>query len=395
MSDVPGPFIGRARRTLLTEIDSLVAEVAHAIEASEPAYGTFDSVSHQELMASNRENLESALEYMGGNTQLGLATARATGRRRAELGVPLTAVLRAYRIATRVTWDRLVVLVGNDPRATQDLLESASEIWRLADDYSQALTLGYQEWQAEQAQHDGRLLEVAVDAVLAGTTDVASQREHIDRLRLPFYGDFVVVYARSTRTAAETIPGIGAAITALGVRSAWRVRLDSHVGIVALTTAFTIDRLHDLLAERTLGRTGISAVFPVLTAAPEALRQSGLAAIAAESMADIVVRHDQVLLSVLLAGAPDLAARIADMRLGPILGLPPGDRDVLLHTLRMWFEGGGEAGAVAKKLFCHRNTLRFRINRIATLTGHNPSTPLGAAELHLALRAHEVSLSMK
>ncbi|WP_405494553.1 helix-turn-helix domain-containing protein [Nocardia sp. NBC_00511] len=201
----------------------------------------------------------------------------------------------------------------------------------------------------------------------------------------------MIACARSTTTAAETIPGIGAAITALGVRSAWRVRLDSHVGIVALTATFTIDRLHAALTERTLGRTGVSPVFAGLTAAPEALRQAELAAIAAESLSDLIVHYDQALLPILLAGSPDLAARISAARLGPILELPAGDRDVLLHTLHIWYEYGGEVAAVAKSLFCHRNTVRFRINRITELTGQDPSTPLGAAELYLALRAYGLS----
>ncbi|WP_405494631.1 hypothetical protein [Nocardia sp. NBC_00511] len=191
MTDRPEPFIARASRTLLAGIDELVSEVAEVIETTEPAYGTFDLITHQELWQSNRANLASVLEYLSGNPHIGLTTARTTGRRRAELGVPLAAVLRAYRIGTRVAWDRLLLLAGDDPEAKQELLESATEIWRLVDDYSQALTVGYQEWGTEQAQHDARLRDAAVDALLTGTGDVTRLREQAETLRLPLYGDFM------------------------------------------------------------------------------------------------------------------------------------------------------------------------------------------------------------
>ncbi|WP_067690742.1 PucR family transcriptional regulator [Nocardia jejuensis] len=393
MNDDPDSFTVRACRTLLAGVDDLVVEVAAVIEGTEPAYGASDLIDHRELTESNRANLVAVLEHLCGATQLGLDTARATGRRRAELGVPLEAVLRAYRLGTRAVWDRIVTMAGDDPDAKQELLDSASEIWRLVDDVSQALTFGFQEWVTAQAHHDARLRDAAVDVLLSGNADAVRRRESADRLRLPQTGDFVVICARSTSTATETIPGIGAALTALGVRSAWRVRPESQVGIVALTATFTVERLQAALTERTLGPTGIGPAQSGLSGLSDALRLAELTSLAAQSMPDLVVRHEQALLPVLLAGAPDLASGIATARLGQLLGLSGNDRDVLLQTLRAWYDCAGEVSAVARTLFCHRNTVRFRLNRVTELTGFDPATPLGAAELYLALHAHDISVA--
>ncbi|WP_328919887.1 helix-turn-helix domain-containing protein [Streptomyces sp. NBC_01724] len=49
---------------------------------------------------------------------------------------------------------------------------------------------------------------------------------------------------------------------------------------------------------------------------------------------------------------------------------------------RRWLDRGG-----GTTLHCHRNTVLYRIARIAELTGRVPTRPVDAAELHVALRA--------
>ncbi|MBL1075391.1 helix-turn-helix domain-containing protein [Nocardia sp. 2] len=386
----PDGFAARACRMLLDRLDDLVRRVSAEIQRAEPAYGVGGIVGLAELRKANRDNLVALLEYLAAGGDPGTDAPYATGRRRAEGGIPLPAVLRAYRIGSAVVWEELVGL-ARTPEEQHELLILATRVWKLVDDYSQALTIGYQEAVAEHSRRDARAQDAALDALLSGRADGTRLWDCARALRLPPQGSYAVVAAAAGATAEEAIPGIAEALAVLGVRSAWRVQLDQHVGLVALTERFTVERLCDILAERTVGRVGISAPFGALTETPAALRQAESTCAAADPDSRQVLHYNEALIPVLLATAPDIAAALTATVLGPILALPEHDRITLLDTARGWFAHGGEVAAVAESLFCHRNTVRFRINRIAELTGRRLSSPAEAVELYLALRAYRVS----
>ena len=70
----------------------------------------------------------------------------------------------------------------------------------------------------------------------------------------------------------------------------------------------------------------------------------------------------------------DFAARL----LGPIA--TDGRRAYLFDTLESYLRNSGSVNAVARQMFLHRNTVRHRLRRVASLTGANlddPDTRLG------------------
>ena len=44
----------------------------------------------------------------------------------------------------------------------------------------------------------------------------------------------------------------------------------------------------------------------------------------------------------------------------------------LLQTLEMYIQESGNSAEVIRKLYIHRNTLKYRLDRIQELTGQNP-----------------------
>ncbi len=65
---------------------------------------------------------------------------------------------------------------------------------------------------------------------------------------------------------------------------------------------------------------------------------------------------------------------------------PLTDADaVLLQTLRAFLDAGGALEASARALFVHANTVRYRLRRIAEISGESPTDPRGAYTLRLAL----------
>ena len=60
---------------------------------------------------------------------------------------------------------------------------------------------------------------------------------------------------------------------------------------------------------------------------------------------------------------------------------------MLVETARAWLELDGSTSAAAARLFVHRNTVRYRMQRLQELTGRDLGRPRDAAELHLAMEA--------
>ncbi|TAK69159.1 MAG: PucR family transcriptional regulator [Actinomycetota bacterium] len=81
--------------------------------------------------------------------------------------------------------------------------------------------------------------------------------------------------------------------------------------------------------------------------------------------------------------AGDARARAA-LRAQVLDALASDDR-VLLDTLAALLERAGTLEAAARLLYVHPNTVRYRLRRVAELTGLHPSDPRGALILRLAL----------
>jgi carbohydrate diacid regulator len=63
----------------------------------------------------------------------------------------------------------------------------------------------------------------------------------------------------------------------------------------------------------------------------------------------------------------------------------------LVHTLEAYIREGGELNKVAESLFIHRNTLRYRLEKIAELTGKDPRNIKELMELYMAKLLHDIS----
>ncbi|MEV1287977.1 helix-turn-helix domain-containing protein, partial [Micromonospora sp. NPDC049679] len=57
----------------------------------------------------------------------------------------------------------------------------------------------------------------------------------------------------------------------------------------------------------------------------------------------------------------------------------------LLETLDAFFAAGGVLESAARALFVHPNTVRYRLRRIADVTGFSPLSPRDAFALRVAL----------
>jgi PucR C-terminal helix-turn-helix domain/GGDEF-like domain len=378
------PVVRDLSRVLLPRVDQFALRMADRIRAQEPLYREGHAVTPDDLRKSCRDNLLYVFGRLAGEPNIGTEAPRATGARRAEAGIPLSALLSAYRIGGRFIWELLVEHA--DPGEQDTLLRSAADIWAVSDDLAEAATDAYRGASADRARHDSQLRSALLNSLLDGKLgDGARLWESAALLKLPQHGSFVVVAAECPSPGEEALPRVEELLRRHDVVSAWRLDAELHEGLVALRSRFDAERLCAELAPIALNRVGVSDTYSNLDQTAPALRQARLACAAATPHTAGLVRFDQEPVAVLLVSDPDISQSVARRILGPLLDLPDDDRAVIVETTRSWLASGGSTSTAATRLHLHRNTVRYRLRRLEELTGRSLANPLDLAELHVAL----------
>ncbi|MFE3323738.1 PucR family transcriptional regulator [Streptomyces sp. NPDC059176] len=369
---------------LLTEVDRLADELTDRIVGGEHSYAEALLDRHQ-LRTTVHDNLHTLLTALQGRPTT-LEAPRAAGRLKAEQGIPLAALLHAYRLAGRFIWDRLLT-VAVDEESTNQLLHTASDVWAAIDDYSGAAADAYRAAVEERARRDAAARSAMLTTLLDGRAGTVGRASEITRLLdLDGKGPFLVVCAE-TQDHAEPLPGLGYRLRAAGVGAEWVRQVGVWVGLLALPGEQTSGPAVDLLADVTESRVGVSRPFASPVDAPTARRQAQLAVRCLPLGARGAHVYGSSPVSLLSAASPDVAQEVAHAVLGPLLSEPSAERDTLLETLHAWFVSGGSTTVAARRLHCHRNTVRYRLNRVAELTGRRTTDAGASAELYFALQA--------
>jgi purine catabolism regulator len=88
-----------------------------------------------------------------------------------------------------------------------------------------------------------------------------------------------------------------------------------------------------------------------------------------------------------LEHSPELIA-FQEETIGPLLALENANE--FIHTLEAYFEHNGNLSQTAEALFLHRNTLIYRMERIAAITNLELDKPENRLALQLALRIYRM-----
>ncbi|HET6750496.1 MAG TPA: helix-turn-helix domain-containing protein [Actinomycetes bacterium] len=386
---VLAPEVAEIAGAVTTRLPELVDRVAERILAEIEFYRDRDVVSLEDLKGSVGSNLTSMVAQLTTDQPPDLSAPRATGRRRAEQGTPLADILHAYRIGFTELWEAIVDEGRRSGQApSETLVDAASGVWWLIGEYTQELTVAYREAAAELLLAGARERSALVEALFTGgIPDRDTVWEAAKLLRLPWEGVFVVVAAEAPGLAQEGLPDVEALLAARGFGSAWRLHPDLQTGVVSLRRDDALSGLLELLGRGVRARAGVSPLYHALGDTPRALHYARLVLGSLPAGAPAVARFEQTPLRVLAAAAPDAAGEVVRTVLGPLLDLPDQDRSTLLGTLQAWFDAGGSAVEAGRRIYCHPNTVRYRLRRVQEHTGRSLDDPRAAAELLAALDA--------
>ncbi|GAA4790123.1 helix-turn-helix domain-containing protein [Actinomycetospora chlora] len=381
-------------RALLTDVDDLADCLTGRILEGEDVYDVLGVPVDDDLRATCRASLERLLTQLAGDLPADVDAAALTvdtGRRRARQGVPLEVVLRAYRQCGRLVWERMREVARTRFDGVHDaaLPAIADDVWRILDASSDRLVDAYRREEARlRGLELGRRWAV-LEGLLAGRGhEPAVVRDAARLLDVPEDAELLCVVAPIAEGEDDPLPSPADALAGIAP-SLWHARSAELVGVVvpAEDAAAALPAVSEALRRRACGPVGVSPPVAGLGRLDLAHRWARLAARTLPAGAGAVTGLDERLPEALLAEAPDLAPRLRRAALGDLLDLPTRERATLLDTLRAVLDADGSPSRAAGVLYCHRNTVMYRLARLETLTGRRLTDARDRLLLGLALAA--------
>ncbi|MEU1212355.1 PucR family transcriptional regulator [Streptomyces sp. NPDC005791] len=402
----------RAAQGLLEALPELTDRLVEALREQEPAYRAAmenePSEIWQEVHHSLRHNVASLIQPREFR-EAAHRTSRWIGESRAEQGVPLDAVMHAFRLGGAMVWQDLVDdTARRHPEDTRLLVHVAADVWNFVDEHCGVVAEAYRQaerrlsWRRENQQ---RLMTAAL---LDGTARIADLPDAAAMLGLPVQGRYAVLAVAAARRAPH---GTGRPPLELaeGTPVLWHAAGVVELAILQLGTAPAVvgtepggdaapahagggSELHALTTDLMMPqgtRVGVSSVVDGLACVGDARRLAETALRACPASGGTVLL-DEHLPAALVVSSPGLGTALADRVLGPLDRLDPADRDVLIETLTAWLDSDGSAQRAGAKLYCHRNTVLNRLRRFEQLTGRCLTRPSDAVEVSLALAARRL-----
>ena len=352
------------------------------------AYRDGSVVTKEQVSESCVANVTFIFESLAGDAEADVSPAEDTGTTRALAGVPLPAVMTAYRIGFRFMWEETISAARAAGIPTDSILDATARVFLAQDTFTQAMASAYRQQLTTQILEREEERSALVEALLYHRiTDNQSLWEAADLLQLPTSGPYVVVAAELPAIGKLGLPKIANHLSVRDIRSAWRLLPDLQVGIVHLrgrAPAKTLGTVVEVLQQAATARVGISPPFHELPETSNALRFARLAVAGKPSPDSLVVVFDDTPLAVAAVSAPEVMVKIKSSVLGRLNELPPEESSILLDTFHAWLEAGGSANDTAAKIYCHPNTVRHRLHRIEELTRRSLTRPKDLAELCLA-----------
>jgi hypothetical protein len=347
----------------LVDVESVTERSLELIRAELPAYRAIDRAEHVVAVRRQQANLLGALaagEVLSGDA---LAAAADLARARAGQGVDIDVLIGAFHLGDQVVWEALRAAAPDDDPALPDaaglLLTSLHAL---------SVTLAVAHAEASQILH-GRRVTVSqrlIELLRAGVVD-AEADAHAQVLGLSAAAASLALVWRSPLAEANT-PELLRTLAAAGVTAVVAHLASESVLVCQETTAAALCGWARSCLTDSVG--GIGLPRPGLAGAAQSIADARLAAGAAGGQpAPVVLCLDECWLdAVVLAETDRLGAIFA-----PVAEVARA-RPHLAEAVTAFAESGMQVTRAAAVLNLHPNSLSYRLERWAILTGWHPRT---------------------
>jgi hypothetical protein len=347
----------------LVDISSVTERSLDLIRAEFPPYRQVDRAEHLAAVRRQQQNLLDALA--NGTVLVGgaLTSAADLARTRARQGIDIDVLIGAFHLGDQVVWEALRAAAPDDGQA---LAEAAGLMLTSLHALSRTLAVAHAE--ASLVLH-GRRITVSqrlVELLGAGTVD-AEAADHARLLGLSDTAESLALAWQSPQAGADA-PELLRALAAAGVPA---VVAHLPAESVLLCQGATADCLQGHARScLTEPAGGIGLPRPGLPGAAQSIADARLAARAAGRLSPpAVLRLDECWLdAVVLAESERLAPIVA-----PAVEVAR-TRPHLAEAVIAFAESGMQVTRAAQALSLHPNSLSYRLERWAVLTGWHPRT---------------------
>jgi sugar diacid utilization regulator len=330
-----------------------------------------------------------------------LAIVRELGRRAAERGIPAGRVVDLYLSAAWRMWRDLPDVVPYRDRDT--VRASAQAVLRAVGEAIAILVDSYQIATKQLIRQEEALRRELVDDLLRGDADVSRMVERAEPFGLDLGRPHQVVLA----APADGLPD---GDTTAGMLERFildqfgdrEVLVATKEGLLVLllpatapaaaprTTFKAVGELvHDALIRHRTGRTWrvtAGRAYPGSYGIARSYEEAREALMLAERLqldAPVVDSRDMLVYRVLIRDQAAIVDLIQAV-LGP-LAQARGGAEPLLQTLEAYFATGEVATEAARRLNMSVRTVTYRLDKVKTLTGHDPGDPAQRFTLHIAV----------
>ena len=394
--------IDRIVDALTTRRTELAAAMVENIRAEIPAYlRDADADTIRDVLAHCETHAQLILTVARENRaplrgELGFA--RAAGARRVDQRIPIDSLLAAFRVGHRTVWDAILDEAedsdaGRDAaialaRPAMEYIDSAST--QVAESYTRELTK-----RAAAADRERRDL---IESLLAGRVPASVPA----RVAPGLDQEASVVVAVAALTGAEQQRGALSQVASAVAQQA----------IAARGAALVVQRQHQVVAVVGTSRTGYADVLERLRSAWRALSEgdglevrmgvgtesAGLAGVArgfteamralerASASTPVLALQEMPAFDYLLSSAEPATREVVLAKGRALLEADEREDGAVSDTLLAYLDCDLNVKRAAEQLVVHPNTVRYRLRRIAELTGTDPRRFADLLELVTVVR---------
>ena len=343
---------------LSQQADELVAGQLRVIGA----IGSYRVVPPSEIRPSAHRNVLRVVSALRGEDHLSAGVAadeRETGRRRALQGIPSADVLTAYRSCIALLRDEFLRLAQAEAIPADAVLLGTQQIWQLGDHYSSEFLDGHREAELDLTRRAEQQQTILLARLLKGT--MTTDQVVAAGIGFGFAVDkhYWVLRARSDSTDPVALSN--------RMRRAAGEQDTALVGTYGGDVAAVLSRpiTGELTDDVTIGLAGPTGLSQLRTGFAEATQ---LLEVATRFGHRGIVDHSRMALRLAVAKEPELGKQLHARYVEPVEA-ESAIGEVLLASVETYLTRRRSIPEAATVLSVHVNTLRYRLERFAMLTG--------------------------
>lgn len=323
-----------------------------------------------------------------------LEAVEALGRRAAELGVSAGSAVQLYLSASWRLWRELPVVVRS---SDSEVVRAAAEaVLHVVSDAVAILADGYNSARRQMVRREETLRRELVDDLLRGDSDVGGIVERAE----PFGLDLTRPHQVALAAPHRRLPDVDAAtsslerivLDSLGDRDVLVATKDGMVVVLAPGEADALGRADlgslmlaelDRLPRGRPWQVAVGRAYPGSYGIARSYEEAREALTMASRLHldTPVIRAEQLLVYRVLVRDQPAIVDLVNAVLGPLENAR-GGAEPLLATLETYFATGDVATETARQLHLSVRAVTYRLGRIKTLTGYDPTDPAHRFTLH-------------